>query len=592
MVRRSYIFRVLGCATALAAVLVAQRGAATQQPVQASVNGQRDSEPASRTAKGIIVGVVVNERNEPVGNARVHAFSPHAAMSDHQQTDQVVPRSMRASGSSATDTNGRFQISNLELGEYLVIVEPVPYLPSAGATRPSTLYAMTLYPSTIEDQSAVPLSALPYAATTIRITLVRVQGVRMSGSVVSSSGRPTRGMGVTLFRRIGGFGERVRVAVVDENGRFETPRVPPGWYRLTVVEEPKKPNDPPGDFATMLVEVRDRDITDLSLVSGAGASIAGHVVAEPGVDIPNGVGLRVSASPILEQYSLPGSVSATADYDGAFRMTGLSGPYQFTASRDRPPAVQATRVRVDGAELPATRPVQFSTGAHEVIVFVGPREPPKPTFDRTLPTSALVEQFKNEKVFWRQVEIAKEILARRDASVLPSLATSLSLEDRHLRGNAALIVAGLGDARGFQVITDILNDQGERAEGQGITGAGWSLPAQIRADRYYAAHLLGDLRDPRAISILVPLLKDKDMQSIVPWSLGQVGDRRAIGPLIDVLDEPDPSMRVLAIYALETLNAKEALPRLFELTMDEQKSNFGGLVSVADAAKAAIAKLK
>jgi hypothetical protein len=50
-----------------------------------------------------------------------------------------------------------------------------------------------------------------------------------------------------------------------------------------------------------------------------------------------------------------------------------------------------------------------------------------------------------------------------------------------------------------------------------------------------------------------------------------------------VLDDRDPSMRVLAIYALETLNAKEALPRLFELATDKQKSNFGGLVSVADA---------
>jgi hypothetical protein len=589
--RLSYIVGVLGCATALAAVLVAQRGAAAQLPVQASVNGQRDSEPASRRASGIIVGVVVNERNEPVANARVHAFSPHAAVSD-PHPDQVVPRSMRASGSSATDPNGRFQISNLELGEYLVVVEPVPFLASAGSTRPSTLYAITFYPSAIEDQSAMPVSALPYAATTIRITLVRVQGVRLSGSVVSSSGRPTRGMGVALFRRIGGFGEGVRVAVVDENGRFETPRVPPGWYRLTVAEEPKKPTDPTGDFATMLIEVRDRDITELSLVSGAGASIAGRVVAEQGVDIPNGVGLRVSASRILEQYSLPGSVSATADYDGAFRMTGLSGSYKFTAGRDRPPAVQATRVRVDGAEWPVTRPIEFSTGAHEVIVFVGPREPPKPTFDRTLPTSALVEQFKTEKVFWQQAEIAKEILARRDASVVPSLTSSLNLEDRHLRGNAALIVAGLGDARGFQVITDILDDQGDRPEGQGIPGGRWSLSAQIRADRYYAAHLLGDLRDRRAVSILVPLLRDKDVKSIVPWSLGQIGDRGAIGPLIDVLADPDPSMRVLAIYALEVLNAKEALPRLFELTTDEQKSNFGGLVSVADAAKAAIAKLK
>jgi HEAT repeat protein len=51
-------------------------------------------------------------------------------------------------------------------------------------------------------------------------------------------------------------------------------------------------------------------------------------------------------------------------------------------------------------------------------------------------------------------------------------------------------------------------------------------------------------------------------------------------------------MRVLAIYALETLNAKEAVPRLISLLDDHRKSNFGATVSVAEAARAAIAKLQ
>ena len=51
-------------------------------------------------------------------------------------------------------------------------------------------------------------------------------------------------------------------------------------------------------------------------------------------------------------------------------------------------------------------------------------------------------------------------------------------------------------------------------------------------------------------------------------------------------------MRVLVIYALETLHATEALPRLTVLLNDHRKSTFGAQVSVADAAKAAIAKLQ
>jgi hypothetical protein len=72
----------------------------------------------------------------------------------------------------------------------------------------------------------------------------------------------------------------------------------------------------------------------------------------------------------------------------------------------------------------------------------------------------------------------------------------------------------------------------------------------------------------------------------------KIGDKRAVGPLLDALDDDSPSMRVLSIYALETLNATEAIPRLISLQDDLRKSNFGAQVSVAEAAKAALAKLQ
>ena len=94
----------------------------------------------------------------------------------------------------------------------------------------------------------------------------------------------------------------------------------------------------------------------------------------------------------------------------------------------------ATRITVDGVQVPEGAGVELSTGAHEAVVFVAPREPAKPKV-ATSSTGVLVEQFRSEKLFWRQFDIAKEIVERRDASVLPSLAEWLSHEDRHLRGN-------------------------------------------------------------------------------------------------------------------------------------------------------------
>jgi HEAT repeat protein len=205
----------------------------------------------------------------------------------------------------------------------------------------------------------------------------------------------------------------------------------------------------------------------------------------------------------------------------------------------------------------------------------------------------LVNQFKSESVFWKQFEVAKKIVAAGDKSVLPELEPFLSDEDMHVRGNAAFIFASLGDDRGFEVLKAILEDQSNNRKVYTVNDAGQPYPAgQIREDRYYAAHLFGDLKDPRALPLLIPLLRDKDVDYIVPWSLGQIGDRAAIPPLIEMLDDTSPDLRVLAIYALEKLDAKQALPKIRTMTDDHEKIHFDGLIPVSEAAREAIIKLE
>ena len=62
--------------------------------------------------------------------------------------------------------------------------------------------------------------------------------------------------------------------------------------------------------------------------------------------------------------------------------------------------------------------------------------------------------------------------------------------------------------------------------------------------------------------------------------------------MVAALDNDDPSNRVLVIYGLVALDAKEAIPRLMMLLDDDRKSRFGNLVTISEAAKAAIAKLR
>jgi HEAT repeat protein len=207
----------------------------------------------------------------------------------------------------------------------------------------------------------------------------------------------------------------------------------------------------------------------------------------------------------------------------------------------------------------------------------------------------LVKQFKSTAGMGKQFDVAKKIVTLRDRSVLQDLEPWLSDEDKYSRANAAFIFASLGDDRGFQIIKTIL----EGHSGYAVNDLSNPDPRlQIRwdyysvEDRYYAAHLFGDLKDARAVPILVPLLKDKDVNGVVPWSLGQIGDKSAIPPLIEMLDDKNPDMRVVAIYALEQLDAKEALPKLRVLLTDDETIHFDGLGPVSDAAKKAIIDLE
>jgi hypothetical protein len=227
---------------------------------------------------------------------------------------------------------------------------------------------------------------------------------------------------------------------------------------------------------------------------------------------------------------------------------------------------------------------------------------------QTESTSSLIEQFMSTNGFLRQFEVGKKIVALHDKTVLPRLEPLLKDDDRHIRGNAAFIFASLGDGRGFQVINDILmDDSSDRPPGQGIavlecgiyrdalrntkTPFCWTLQRQIDADRYYAAHLLGHLRDVRAVPILTSLLSDPDVEYTVPWALGEIGDKSAIPALIDTLRSTNPDMRVLAIYALQKLNAMVAVPQIRGLLHDEERIHFDGGGTVAEAARKALVEL-
>ena len=216
-----------------------------------------------------------------------------------------------------------------------------------------------------------------------------------------------------------------------------------------------------------------------------------------------------------------------------------------------------------------------------------------------------VEQFKAETVFWEQLEIGRKIVLTKETRVLSELEPWLTHPDRHIRGNTAFVFGGLGDPRGFEVIAAILRDRSDRPEGQGgacvIRGGGsscWSLPLQIASDRYYAVHLLGELKDPKAVPILVSFLDDPDVNYKIPWALRSIGGKSAIQGLMSALGSPSPEARVFAIEDLEDLQVVEAIPALSPLLSDQAVSAYDRRgyvkdgITVREAARTAIATLQ
>jgi hypothetical protein len=97
-------------------------------------------------------------------------------------------------------------------------------------------------------------------------------------------------------------------------------------------------------------------------------------------------------------------------------------------------------------------------------------------------TEDLILQFKQSASFWLQAKVAEKIIELHDPSVLPELAGYLTIEDRHARGNAALIYARLGDDRGFQIIKHMLTDDANRPSVEGLINGSGQYSPQLRSE--------------------------------------------------------------------------------------------------------------
>lgn len=126
-------------------------------------------------------------------------------------------------------------------------------------------------------------------------------------------------------------------------------------------------------------------------------------------------------------------------------------------------------------------------------------------------------------------------------SVIPYIEEKLYDESPMVRKNALIALGNLGAVNTIPAIIVVLNDED-------------------KFTRCQAAHVLGVLKDEKAVYPLVKILRQDPYpfaRQTAANSLGEIGDEHAVPPLIDSLDDEVPRVRSASLVALNRITGEK-----------------------------------
>jgi len=132
-----------------------------------------------------------------------------------------------------------------------------------------------------------------------------------------------------------------------------------------------------------------------------------------------------------------------------------------------------------------------------------------------------------------------------------------SAKNRYAREEIIKTLGEFEDERAVKILIISLEDKNEHirsraAQALGRIGATSSIIPLIKSlnDKYWfarcrAAEALGKIKAKQAADSLITLLKDDYVRKYAAWALGEIGDTKAVKPLIDALDEENEHIQDL-----------------------------------------------
>ena len=258
-------------------------------------------------AAGVVIGQVQTREGAPATAVRVAAIPapPPGVRPDDGIQYYVAPPPVRV---TQTDDQGRYRLAGFPPGRYLIV---------AGLVGMGTYY-----PGQIDALRASVVTVTADAPSTVDIKLVTPSGGRVAGRVTPAPQGPGEIAvlsGVTLAE--------VSEVAVGTDGRFGFGRVPPGRYLVSLFPTP------PG-FGSLVVDVREADVTALEIKRPPVRTISGQVVTSSG-PIPTGLlALVTDTSYVPITINADGTFSARAQAARhRFDFGGMPAGYSMTSVR-------------------------------------------------------------------------------------------------------------------------------------------------------------------------------------------------------------------------------------------------------------------
>lgn len=241
---------------------------------------------------------------------------------------------------TVSDSNGRYRLTNVPAGRYLII---------AGLVGSGTFL-----PATTDIDSARAITVEKGNVDGADITLITFPGARVAGRVTPPPA------GIQEWATLAGvrLGELLEVPVRTD-GTFEFGRLPPGDYLLSISPTP------PGQ-ASMRFTVKDQDVTGLEMVRPAVRRVRGRVEVERG-PLP---------APLLAFVTPQSYVAVPIDADNTFDVGVHAGRHTVDVG-GLPAGYALKNVRVGTADVTNSGVLVGATDVADVVIEVtAPRELP------------------------------------------------------------------------------------------------------------------------------------------------------------------------------------------------------------------------